>query len=139
LVAEVQVKGEDNNGAEGQNYLACVTPDGYTFKVPHSAASERWIKKKMKAGELVSGRTKLDFGQQQGRAVKVNKAKQALEVADPPGLINNPQNENGSRRLAVVTGTRTVLAVRVVAGGGFCVVDVVDGSGASPNDLMQLF
>jgi len=73
----------------------------------------------MLTGELVSGETLLNFGQGPARPVGIDLAEQALEVDGPPVLVNNGRGrrDGQQRRLATVTGDRTVLAVRVVANG----------------------
>jgi len=87
------------------------------YKIPPSGAPRKWIKDKLRKGELVSGVTKLDFGQGRGNPVPIEASSQVIQATTPPVPINKPGE--GRRKLAAATGRKTVLGVRVVAGGTY--------------------
>ena len=93
------------DGIPDTTSLECELPNGNIFKVP---VTEAWVKEKLNNGLLISGVTELDtpgasFDEVTGELVLPQ---------GPPGLSNKP---NRNRKLAVTTGARTVLAVRVIA------------------------
>jgi hypothetical protein len=83
--------------------LFCETPSGKFYKVP---VSKEWLKDKRDKKELKSGITGLSFAPD----TMVDEETEEIELGTTvPGLINTA----GVRRLAVTTGIKTILAVRV--------------------------
>ena len=107
---------EDGDQQETELELSCGAPDGRVYPVPKSVADKAWIEDKRSRGELMSGRSELVLP----TGTQINPDTQELVMNGPPGLLNNPGlntrrlGEDRHRHLAV-TGTKTVLAVKVVA------------------------
>eukprot|EP00980_Cylindrotheca_fusiformis_P018249 scaffold5930_cov177-Cylindrotheca_fusiformis.AAC.4 len=93
--------------------LVCHTSNGRIFAVP--SANQEWIDEKQKTGELISGETILDLPP----STMVNMEAFSLDLAYPPGLLNTVDEDSRNRRRQLrrlaVTGTKTVLAIRVIA------------------------
>ena len=121
LVEEIAYA-EDDGDEEGLRHerLTCETPRGLTYEIPAHTIPPGWMTEMIHRGELVSGATRLDFSpgllSGAGEPVRIDGPTQALDVLEMPALVN----DNGPNRRnlkAVVTGERTILAVRVVAPG----------------------
>eukprot|EP00980_Cylindrotheca_fusiformis_P018251 scaffold5930_cov177-Cylindrotheca_fusiformis.AAC.6 len=93
--------------------LVCHTSNGRIFAVP--SADQEWIDEKQKTGELISGETILDLPPN----TMVDMEKFSLDLAYPPGLLNTVDEDSRNRRRQLrrlaITGTKTVLAIRVIA------------------------
>ena len=96
-----------DDGTPDSTFLDCETPSGKHYKVP---VEPGWISEKMKAGQLKSGLTELDVP---GAVIDVEAGELILPDQAKPNLFNKHNHE---RKL--VTGTRTVLVVRVIASDG---------------------
>jgi hypothetical protein len=95
---------EPSSGKREDAFLFCETPSGKFYKVP---VSNEWLKGKRDNKELKSGVTGLNFAPN----TMVDEETGEIELGTTaPGLINTAS----VRRLAVTTGTKTILAVRVV-------------------------
>jgi len=100
--------------------------------------SSHWIKSKVKSGDLVSGETELVLPSD----VEIDVPAQKLKLNEPPGLAKKPDKR---RNLAVVTGDKTVLVVRVVAADGstgFSEVQLSDsvfGNGVDPVNIKSQY
>jgi hypothetical protein len=99
-----QIEYEPSSGKREDTSLFCETPSGKFYKVP---VSNEWLKDKENKKELKSGITGLNFAPN----TMVDEETGEIELGTAlPRLINTA----GIRRLAVTTGTKTILAVRVV-------------------------
>jgi hypothetical protein len=95
---------EPSSGKREDTSLFCETPSGKFYKVP---VSNGWLNDKRNNKELKSGITGLNFAPN----TMVDEETGEIELGTTaPGLINTAS----VRRLAVTTGTKTILAVRVV-------------------------
>ena len=132
LLAEIDYGEEGAGGSDV--FLSCGAPDGRTYRIPDSVTPKAWIQDKTSTGELRSGKTELTLPP----GTQINPDTQELLMNGPPGLVNNPglgtrnlsvrganafadggidDHQHHSRQLAV-TGTRTVLVVKVILNDG---------------------
>eukprot|EP00980_Cylindrotheca_fusiformis_P016027 scaffold4715_cov115-Cylindrotheca_fusiformis.AAC.11 len=91
--------------------LQCSTPSEMIYNVPNVDVA--WIRKESSSGALVSGVTMLGIPPQ----TLIDKRTQTLILDGPPTLLNDIDNSesHNRRHLAVTTGTKRVLVVRVIA------------------------
>jgi aspartate carbamoyltransferase regulatory subunit len=91
--------------------LQCSTPSDMVYTIPH--VDTAWIRQKETSGELISGETLLDIPPN----TFINKKTQTLSLDAPPTLVNDIEDTGIRKRrhLAVTTGVKTVLVVRVSA------------------------
>ena len=121
-VIETQFLNETDVDEDMEMTLACETPQGLLHKVP--TVNKKWIMDKTMSGELVSGETELTLPVQTAIGVQGQ-----LVMQGPPGLSNRPgwltlppnnpntNQEDGTnrRQRRMVTGTKSVLVVNVMA------------------------
>jgi hypothetical protein len=137
--------GNGNGNGNGPNpqedqWLACETPSGKTYKI--KAVNKAWIQEKIKNGELVSGETELLLD---GETTTIDETTGEIDTAGmPPGLAKKLAKRN--RKLAVTTGDRSVLVVRVEAGDGIntsaskaTLSDSVFGTNGDPVNLKSQY
>lgn len=96
------------------SWLYCETPGGYFYRVP--TTDPEWIETMVDGGTLVSGVTELNLPPD----TLINQQLGTLEwnnddVVAPGLFMDAATNYTKRRRLVQVTGTKTVLAVRVTA------------------------
>ena len=105
---------EYDDGTPETTRLDCETPSGMHYNVP---VTEAWIKDLMGRGLLKSGESELDMP---GASVDPASGTIVLPEKAEPGIINRGRGPNTNRALRelAVTGTRTVLVVRIVASNG---------------------
>mmetsp|Transcript_26781 Transcript_26781/g.65122 ORF Transcript_26781/g.65122 Transcript_26781/m.65122 type:complete len:969 (+) Transcript_26781:574-3480(+) len=113
-----------------ESWLYCETPGGYFYKVP--TTDPTWIEAMVQGGKLISGVTELDLPpdtlvNERLGILEWNTDSNNNDTIVAPGLVQvDEYNDDGAtmnhthfhrrqRRLARVTGTKTVLAVRVIA------------------------
>ena len=101
-----------DDGTPDVTFLDCETPAGLHYKVP---VTEEWIKDKMMKGLLKSGETELEMP---GAVVDMGKGVIVLPENATPNLINLPNRRERDLRELAVTGSRSVLVVRVIASDG---------------------
>lgn len=101
---------DSGQGQPHATTLDCETPSGKFYTVP--SVDENWVKEKMASGILHSGVTEIDTN----GATFDDNGNLVLPHGGPPGLVNKPNR--ALRKLAVTTGDRSVLVVRVVATDG---------------------
>jgi len=113
------VKDIYDNGEEEGKELMCQTPSGMLYKIP--SVDDDWIEQRMLSGELLSGETMLDISM---NSSVIDPETATLKITDPPEFINNnntnndnddPSDRRHRRNLMSKTGSKTVLAVRVIA------------------------
>jgi hypothetical protein len=101
--------GKEIYSAEDNSKLLCQTPSGRFYIIP--SVDPVWIKQKMITGELFSGETLLDIPLN----TIVDRATETLQLVDPPKLMFSDDSDRRLRSLAKATGTKTILAVRIMA------------------------
>eukprot|EP00526_Cylindrotheca_closterium_P004889 CAMPEP_0113636916 /NCGR_PEP_ID=MMETSP0017_2-20120614/19295_1 /TAXON_ID=2856 /ORGANISM="Cylindrotheca closterium" /LENGTH=633 /DNA_ID=CAMNT_0000547863 /DNA_START=149 /DNA_END=2050 /DNA_ORIENTATION=+ /assembly_acc=CAM_ASM_000147 len=109
------VKDIYDNGEEEGKELMCQTPSGMLYKIP--SVDDDWIEQRMLSGELLSGETMLDISM---NSSVIDPETATLKITDPPEFIINDNDDDPSERrhrrnLMSKTGSKTVLAVRVIA------------------------
>ncbi|CAJ1954136.1 unnamed protein product [Cylindrotheca closterium] len=100
-----------------QKELMCQTPSGMLYKVP--SVDVDWIEQNMLSGALKSGSTMLNISS----STLMDPETATLQLVDPPEFINDDNasdnddnnSERRHRNLMGKTGSKTVLAVRVIA------------------------
>jgi len=93
-----------------KRYLACLTDDGSTYKV--KAANQNFLKEHFENGAFKSGETDLTFGND----AVLDSVTNEISSKSPPGLAK--KSWESGRKLAVTSGQKSVLVVRVVASDG---------------------
>lgn len=123
---------------EEKKELLCQTPSGMFYIVP--TVDNQWINQKMLSGELISGEVYMNLPS----GTKVDRATETLLLTEPPTLFSK-EDDDASRRLqrklARVTGDKTVLVVRISATNGQVSVNEDDLSKAvfgGSNDFVNL-
>jgi hypothetical protein len=91
--------------------LQCSTPSGMLYNIPY--VDTQWIRTKQLTGELFSGKTQLEIPPY----TQIDLHSQILMLESPPKLVNAIEihRPRRQRNLQQVTGTRTVLVVRIQA------------------------
>eukprot|EP00980_Cylindrotheca_fusiformis_P003004 scaffold695_cov113-Cylindrotheca_fusiformis.AAC.1 len=119
--------------------LVCFTSNGKIFAVP--SADQEWIDEKQRTGELISGETILDLPPN----TMVDMETFSIDLAYPPNLLNTVDEESQNRRRQLrrlaVTGTHTVLAIRVIASdasASLTEADISDGIFGTIDDPANL-
>jgi hypothetical protein len=87
--------------------LLCETPSGMLYEVP--SATSDWIRENEISGDLFSGQTVLNIPP----GTLIDAKTQTLRVNYVPPLINDHNHQ--TRMLSRMTGTRTVLVIRIEA------------------------
>ena len=126
VIVDVQEEGE---------HLACATHEGYLFDIPSDVVTPEWIAAKLETGELKSGESLLDIP----KGITISRG--VLSLVEPPGLVNDRRD----RKLAVVEGTKSILAVRInvqdssVTFNEDVLSNEVFGNGVDPVNLVERF
>ena len=121
MLVDVEYPRPGPEGETNDQWLVCQTAHGLTYKV--ASANKTWIKENFSyKNKFKSGETELVFGSDAVLDLSTNE----IRSNSPPGLrkkINDGGNGtngtvdygNGKRQLAVTTGDKSILVVRVVA------------------------
>jgi hypothetical protein len=128
----VDVQYAQGSPIQSDQYLACETPSGKTYKVV--SVTSDWVKENVANGKLKSGETELIIDADS----MVDEDTAELNTFFPPGLAKKAAN---SRRLAVVEGNRSVLVVRVEAADastGFTTLQLSDSVFGTSGDPVNL-
>ncbi|CAJ1946003.1 unnamed protein product [Cylindrotheca closterium] len=119
--------------SEDESLLYCETPGGYFYKVPTSDPS--WVETMVQGGQLISGVTELELppdtlvnehlgtlewknnNDHDNNSTNTSSSSDTMVVMTPGLVDHGSTNERRTRRrrLAEVTGTKTVLTVRIIA------------------------
>ena len=102
-----EISGGQQNGDE--LHLVCETPSGMIYKVQNVSSSVMDLVKK--STRQVDTEMILHFDE----TAQINVNTQEIESSTPPKLIESISSS--PRKLAVVTGTKSILVVRIVASG----------------------
>ena len=108
-MVDVQYQANDDVDHGDQHYLACLTDDGNAYKV--KAANQKFLQDNFENGAFKSAETDLIFGND---AVLDSVTNEILSKS--PGLAK--KSLESGRKLAVTSGQKSVLIVRVVASDG---------------------
>ena len=102
-----EVNGGNQRGDD--TFLACETPSGMIYRVKNATSNELDLVKKN------IGNEESEIVLQFDHTAQINMETQEIESDTPPKLIKRASSS--LRKLAVVTGTKSILVVRIVASG----------------------